>query len=149
MNPNELRMDDGFATFFTLSNIPTVKLYEKEVTPPGYTAGGPIDTTTMRNTALRTAAPRKLKTVSQIKATVAYATVAIEDVRAQIGVNQLVMIHYPDGSIITIWGWLEEFTPGQHTDGTQPTAALTIHPSNRDDTGAEYSPVYTAPVTSS
>jgi hypothetical protein len=149
MNPNQLRQDDGFATFITFANIPTIKFYEKEVTPPGFSAGGPIDTTTMRNTALRTAAPRKLKTVTQIKATVAYATVAIDDARDQIGVNQLVTIHYPDGATMALWGWLEEFMPSNHAEGAQPTATITVHPSNRDDTGAEFTPVYTAPVTSS
>src|SRR5215813_8049687 len=94
---NQLRLDDGFSTIITLSNIPSVRFYEKEVTPPGYTAGGPIDTTTMRNIAYRTQAPRKLKSLSPVSATVAYATEALDDIWPQIGINQLCTVTFPDG----------------------------------------------------
>lgn len=149
MAANDLRLDDGFATFITFANMPTVKIWEKEVTPPGFTAGGPIDTTTMRNTALRTSAPRKLKTLTQVSATVAYATSALAVVNAQIGVNQLITIHYPDGSTLAFWGWLESFTPASNSEGNQPTAAIVVNPSNRDNDGAETAPIYTAPAESS
>jgi len=139
---NQLRLDDGFSTIITLANVPTIKLYEKEVTPPGFTAGGAIDTTTMRNIAYRTMAPRKLKNLTPVSATVAYATESIEDIWAQIGVNQLVTITYPDKSTITFWGWIEEFTPGNHVEGAQPTATLKVQPGMRDDDGEETAPVY-------
>lgn len=142
---NTLRLDDGFATIITLANIPTIKLFEKEVTPPGYSAGGPIDTTTMRNTAYRTMAPRYLKSLTQVTATVAYATDALTDIWAQIGVIQLVTVTYPDGSSLQFYGWIEEFTPGNHTEGEQPTATLTIQPSMRDLNGNEVAPVYNEP----
>lgn len=142
---NQLRLDDGFSTIIELANLPAVKFFEKEVTPPGITAGGPIDTTTMRNTAYRTMSPRQLKSLTKCTATVAYATEALEQVWAQIGVNQLVTVTLPDGSTIEFWGWIEEFTPGNHTEGAQPTAALTIQPSNRDADGAEVAPAYTSP----
>lgn len=141
------RMDDGFATFITLSLDPTIKLWEKDVTPPGITAGGPIETTTMRNTAWRTNAPRKLKTLSQVTATVAYATDAIEPLIAnQIGKNQLVMVTFPDESNFQFWGWVEEFTPATHTDGEQPTANLVVQPSLRNNDGDEVAPVYYDPA---
>jgi hypothetical protein len=141
---NELRLDDGFATFITFENIPTVKLFEKEVNPPGMTANGPIDTTTMRNTAWRTMAPKALKTMPQITATVAYATDAIEVLFAQVGVNQPVVVTLPDGSTVAFWGWIEEFTPGANVEGEQPTATLTIQPSLRNGDGAEVAPAYLA-----
>jgi hypothetical protein len=49
--PSDLRLDDGFSTIITFANAPTIKLYEKEVTPPEIMIGNAIDTTTMRNTA--------------------------------------------------------------------------------------------------
>jgi len=139
------RLDDGFSTIITLENIPTIKLYEKDVTPPGYTAGGPIDTTTMRNIAYRTQAPRQLKSLTQLSATVAYATVAYPDIWAQIGVNQLVTVTFPDESTLSFYGWIEEFTPSTHTEGEQPTAALVIQTGMRDNNGDEVAPLYSDP----
>lgn len=151
MAANEVMLEDGFSTIITLENIPTVKLYEKEVTPPGINGGGPIDTTTMRNTAWRTQAPKHLKSSTPISATVAYATDSYDEILAQIGVNQQMTVTQPDGSTITIWGWLDEFTPGANTEGEQPTATLTFQPSNRnnDEPPVETGPVYTAPEESS
>lgn len=139
---NQLRLDDGFSTFITLENLPTVKLYEKEVTPPSYTAGGPIDTTTMRNLAYRTSAPRKLKGLGKVSATCAYATEALESIWAQIGINQRITITFPDGSEIRFHGWIEEFTPSAHKEGDQPTAVVSIQPGMRDADGAESAPIY-------
>lgn len=142
LEPNQLRLDDGFSTVITLENLPTVRLFEKEVTPPGYTAGGPIDTTTMRNTAYRTMAPRKLKGLSKMQATVAYATEVYDQIWAQIGVVQLIMVHFPDGSSIRFHGWIEEFTPSSHKEGEQPTATIHIQPGMRDPDGNEVPPNY-------
>lgn len=139
------RLDDGFSTIITLENIPTIKLYEKDVTPPGYTAGGPIETTTMRNIAYRTSAPRKLKSLTQLTATVAYATVAYPDIWAQIGINQLVTVTFPDESTISFYGWIEEFTAATHTEGEQPTASLVIQTGMRDNNGEEVAPAYANP----
>jgi len=147
--PSNVRLDDGFSTIITLANIPTVKLYEKEITPPGISAGGPIDTTTMRNITWRTMSPRALKSLTPVSATVAFATEAIPIVQGQIGLNQLVTVTFPDNSTLVFWGWLEEFSIGAMVEGEQPTATLTINPGNVDADGEEVAPVYTAPVLSS
>lgn len=146
MESNQVRLDDGHATIITFANAPTVKLFEKDVTPPGMTAGGAIDTTTMRNTEWRTNAPKKLKTLTAVTATVAFATDAIPVMFAQIGVLQPINIMYPDHAQLDFWGWLDEFTPGAFTEGEQPTATITVQPSNRDAGGAESAPVYSNPV---
>lgn len=142
MPANQVRMDDGFSTIITLANIPTVKLFEKEVTPPGMELGGAIDTTTMRNIEWRTMAPRKLKTLTQVSAVVAYATEAIEQLWAQIGKVQRIQVSYPDESSITFWGWLESFTPASHKEGEQPTASIVVQTGNRNPAGAETAPLY-------
>lgn len=147
--PVDQRLDDGFSTIITFQNIPSVKLYEKEVTPPGITAGGPIETTTMRNVTWRTMAPRALKSLTPVSATVAFATIAIPQVQAQIGINQLITITFPDLSTLVFWGWLEEFTIGAMVEGEQPTATITINPGNIDGDGVEVAPVYTPPDESS
>ena len=53
-----MRIDDGHSTTISFADFPTVKFWEKEVTPPGVDGGGPNDTTTMRNVILRTMAPK-------------------------------------------------------------------------------------------
>lgn len=145
MAANELRLDDGFATYITFENLPAVKLFEKEVNPPGVSGNGPIDTTTMRNSNWRTMAPKVLLTMPQISATVAYATDAIPLLWAQVGINQPIIVTMPDGSTLHFWGWIEEFVPGANVEGEQPTASLTIQPSLRNALGAEVAPAYQGP----
>lgn len=142
---NEVRLDDGFSTTIELENAPTIKLYEKQVTLPAINGGGPIETTTMRNLAYRTRSPKKLKTLGPINAVCAYATEAIPTLFAQIQVNQRIMISFADGSKLTIWGWLEEFTPAAFSEGEQPTATVVFQPSLHDNDGVEVAPDYDGP----
>lgn len=141
--PSSVRMDDGFATLITLANIPTVKIYEKEVTPPGWSGGDAIDTTTMRNTTWRTGAPRKLKSLTQVTAVVAFATEALSSIQAQLNVNQQITVTFPDNSTLQFYGYLAEFTPGRFTEGEQPTATITIRPTLVNNSGVETAPVFT------
>lgn len=143
------RLDDGFSTIITFANIPTVKLFEKEITPPGISAGGPIDVTTMRNITWRTMSPRALKSLTAVSATVAFATNAIPVVQSQLAINQLITITFPDQSTLVFWGWIEEFTIGAMVEGEQPTATITITPGNVNNNDQEVAPVYTPPVESS
>lgn len=138
-----MRIDDGFSTLITFANAPSIKLYEKEVTPPGVSGGGANETTTMRNTALRTMSPKKLKTVTPIKATCAYDPAVYTDIMAQVNVNQLITVKFADNSTIAIWGWLNEFTPGAAKEGEQPTAEISIEPSLQNGSGVETLPVFT------
>lgn len=148
MAANEIRMDDGYQTLITIENLPSVKIYEKEVTPAGLSGGGPIDTTTMRNSAYRTAAPKSLISLTPMNLTVAYASDAYEDIMAQINVNQEIVLTWPDGATLTFYGYIDAFTPGNNVEGEQPTAAMTLVPTlTNPTTGAETAPVYdyTAP----
>ncbi len=108
----------------------------------GLQAGGPIDTTTMRNIAMRTMSPKQLKTLSQLSATVAYASSVMEVIYAQLGVNQRITVTYPDGARYRFWGWLDSFTPGAHVEGEQPTAEIVIQPSNHNNEDEEAAPEY-------
>lgn len=146
MAAHNVRLDDGFSTTIELEGAPTVKLYEKEITPPNISAGGPIETTTMRNLAWRTRSPKKLKAMGAITAVCAYATDAIPVLFAQVGVNQRMTISFADGSWLRIWGWLEEFTPAAFTEGEQPTASVVFQPSMHDNNGIEVAPEYQPPV---
>lgn len=137
------RLDDGHSTFLTFAENSSVKFYEKTVTPPGIKGGGPNDTTTMHNETWRTHAPKKLKTLSEGGASVAYDTAVYTQILAMINVNQLITIHFPDGSTYAFWGWIDEFTPGAIKEGEQPVAEVKMQPSNQNDSDVETNPVYT------
>jgi hypothetical protein len=145
---NTERLDDGHSSTIMFSDDPTIRLFEKEVTPPAFQSGGPIDTTTMRNIRYRTNSPKKLITNGQMSSTVAYATESYPRIQTMLGRNQLVTVLFPDGAHIMFWGWLDSFAPGALAEGAQPTAAVVVQPSNHDDDGNEVAPVYVPPATS-
>ena len=141
------RLDDGFSTTIDFADFPSLGglvMWEKTVTPPGVSGGGANETTTMRNTALRTNAPKKLKSMGEGGATVAYDPAIYTTLFAAVNVNQLITINYPDGSNIQFWGWLDNFEPSEIVEGEQPTADLTFICSNQNAAGEETAPVYNA-----
>ena len=142
------RLDDGFSTTIGFADLPAVKFYEKTITPPGVSGGGENDTTTMLNTTWRTKAPKKLKSLTTSSITVAYDAAVYDDIVGANGINnnQLITITYPDASTFAFYGWIDEFTQNEITEGEQPTAECTIICSNQTDAGVETAPVYTAPV---
>ena len=138
------RIDDGFATLIEFSEDSDIQFWEKEVTPPGVSGGGENDTSTMRNTAWRTRSPKGLKTLSESSLVVAYDPAVYDDVVAMVNVNQQITITFADDSTLTFWGWIDEFKPNACVEGEQPTAEVTIIPSNQDSNGDEIAPVYAA-----
>lgn len=136
------RLDDGFATLITFALKPSVKFYEKTVTPPGRDGGGGNPTFTMRSTKWRTQSPKKLKTMTPMTGKVAYDTVCEGDVDDMINQNQLITVTYPDGSSDDFYGWLDKFIPDEIVEGAQPTATITVEPSMQDADGVETDPVY-------
>lgn len=138
-----MRIDDGFSTIISFAENTSVKFWEKEVTPPGMSGGGPNDTTTMRNTAWRTMAPKKLKTLTPVTLSAAYDPAVYDEVLAMVNVNQLITITFADGSTLAFWGWLDAFTPGAIVEGEQPVAEVSIQPSNQNGSLVETAPVFT------
>jgi hypothetical protein len=106
-------------------------------------AGGANDTTTLRNTTYRTRAPKQLITLTEMSVSVSYDASFYDDILGMIKVNQLITITFPDTSTVAFWGWLDKFIPGPVAEGAQPTADVTIIPSNQNDSGVETAPVYT------
>ena len=135
-------LTDGYKTLITFAGAPSIKLQEIETTPPGVSIGNAIDTTTMRNTAWRTAAPAVLKKLSQVKSTCAYDPTDLANIQAQVGVNQLITVSYPNGSSISFYGFLDSFTPGTNTEGKRPDAAIVIEPTMVNASGVETAPTY-------
>lgn len=139
------RIDDGFPTTLTLTENPNVKFWEKSITPPSLKGGGANDTTTMRNTRVRTKAPRKLLDVGDVAFTAAYDPAVYDDALEMMQVNQLAVINWPDGSAEKVWGWLDSFEPGElTTEGKQPESDWVFIVSNQDNDGDEVLPEYDA-----
>lgn len=139
-------MTDGFPTTIGFAADPTVLFEEKEVTPPGIDGGDPIETATMRNTAWRTRAARKLKTLTESGLSVAYEPAVYTDILLLVNVNTEITITWPNEGTLEFWGYLQRFTPGAIVEGEQPEAEVTIIPTNENDLGAEVAPIYTAPA---
>ncbi len=135
-----MRIDDGFSTLIEFSLNPGVKLWEKEVTPPGMDGGGPNDTSTMRNVTWRTFAHKGLITMTAMTFKAAYDPTVYNQLRAMINKNQQISVTFADGSVLSIWGWLNKFQPGASAEGSQPTADCEFQPSNQDDNGDEAEP---------
>ena len=143
-------MEDGFSTTISFSSselsssdVLTLYMQEKEVTPPGVDGGEKIDVTTMRNTSWRTFAPRNLKTLMEAPINVAWDPGLYDEMNAMINDNQEITITLPDTATIVFWGFVKSFTPGAHVEGLQPMAAVSIEPTNRNAAGAEIAPVIT------
>ena len=137
-------LEDGFATLITFAENSDVLLYEKEVTPPGVDGGGEIDVSTMQNTTWRTKSPKSLKTLAESSLVAAYDVAVYDEIIAMVNVNQSITITFPDSSTLVFWGWIDKFTPGALVEGQQPTADVTIVPSNRNGSDVETAPVYSA-----
>lgn len=138
-------MEDGYQTLVSFAADATVLFEEKTVTPPGVDGGGSTDTTTMLNTLYRTFAPKALITLTESSMTVAYdpETITTEIIANLINVNNLITLTFPDGDTLAFYGWLDKFIPGEHVEGEQPTAEITIVPSNRNASLVETAPVHT------
>lgn len=139
------RMDDGFSTTISFADDSSILFFEKEVTPPGIAGGGAIETSTMLNTTWRTMFPKSLITLTEVSLVVAYDPAVYSDILAMMNSNQLITITFPDGSTLAFFGWVDEFTPNANVEGEQPTANVTIQPSNQDTALVETDPIYTTP----
>lgn len=136
-------LEDGFSTIYTFENAPNILLKELEVTPPGLDSGGPIETFSMRSTKWLTKAPKSLIDMTPGKALCAYDPAILDTIVAQVRINQLITITYPDGDTMAFYGYIDKWIPGSHKHGDRPTAEMTVQPTNEDNDGNEIDPVHT------
>lgn len=144
------RLRDGFKTTITFSgngNLFGVKLFEKKVTPPGIKGGGEVSTTGMRNTAWRTKDPKKLADLSELSLSCAYDPYAYQSIITYMTSgekNCTITVTFPDNHTLTFWGFIDEFTPQELSEGEEPLADVKIIPTNHNnaDPWAEIAPVY-------
>lgn len=140
---------DGYQTkiIFTsasLSSAEEALQFEiKELTPPGVSGGGGIDITTMSNETWRTMAAKALKTLTPLSMVIAYDTELYDGMIDMCNDNQEIFVDFPDDSRLTFWGFVDEFLPNAQVEGEQPTANVTVIPTNYDeDAAAEDGPDY-------
>jgi hypothetical protein len=115
------------------------------ITPPGWDGGGPIDTTSMANNALRTRISKALITMTEMPFTVQYDPILVISLIPFINLNQQISILFPDDSIVTFWGWFNDWKPGENKVDELPVAACSVVPSNQDNNLVEQLPTYLAP----
>lgn len=134
-------MFDGHSTTIAFAADSNVQFEVKELTPPSVVGGGPINVTTMENSAWRTMFPKSLKEMGPGSLVVAYDPAFYAEAVAMVNVNQLITVTFPDASTLAFYGWIDEFTPNNNQEGEQPSANITIQPSQLDGANAETGPV--------
>lgn len=143
---------DGFSTTFTFTDpagtlavaggIPvppggatgtgpgTLYIQERDFTPPGLAGGGSIETSTMRNSRLRTFAPKSLKTLTEMSGACMYDPYALFQVFTAINIVLLFAVLFPDAATMSFYGWFDELTPQSHKEGDFPLANFKVIPGN-------------------
>jgi len=137
------RLRQGYPTTIDLTGA-DVTFWEKTVQPPGIDGGEPIDTTTMRNDAVRTAAPHVLYSLTPLNCNVAYDPTVYDSILGAINDNDEFVVTFPDEGTLTFWGYLKSFIPQELTQDDEPMAAIVIVPTNINASGVETIPVVAA-----
>lgn len=145
--PDGTKLGDGFCARLEFSANSTVSVWEKTIKPPGISAGGAVDTTTMLNTSWRTMSPKRLKTATEMSVKGGYDPKIKDDLIALIGVNQQITTWFPDGSKVVVWGFIDDASFDDLTEGEMPMVTLKIVPTNQNSSGAETAPDYVVPTT--
>ena len=142
-------LTDGFPTRVTFSSADsgeTLYFKEKEVTPPGIDTGEMNDVSNMQNTAWRTFAFRKLKTLLESGMVCHYDPAFLDGILSMIGENQAIQITFPDDSFWVFWGGIRSFVPSASVEGQPPTAQVQLGVTNHDGLngalGNEVQPTY-------
>lgn len=137
-------LEDGFSTTVAFALIPTASLFEKTVDPPGIDGGEAVPISTMLNTTWRTFTSRELKSMTPMRIVAAYSSKCYSELVSIINVEGSITIHFPDGSKVDFYGYLQSFEPQTVAEGVQPEAVCIITPTNRDPVAkVEQGPVWT------
>lgn len=123
--------DEGYQSLVTFAADTDLDFWETSVGAPGIDGGDPVPTTTMHNTALRTLAPRQLKTLTPFQVQGKFGSGTIDQVYALINVNGWITVKWPDGTTYSFVGYLKSFTPGQAQEGNPLEGTIEIVPTNQ------------------
>ncbi len=139
---DDLYMMNGHPTLITFPLAGGLHLFEHTLDPIGWSGGGPIDVTSMRNVDYRTQSPKDLFTVLASGVKTFYLPSMLDAYIDIMLENQLIVITWPTGDTVSFWGWIEEFKPETMEEGKAPMADVKIEVSNLNNSGAETGPVF-------
>jgi hypothetical protein len=100
-----------------------------------------LDATCLSNSTWTTKKPSLLKDVPDLSFTAKFDPAELAGIRGEVGVNQLLVLTYPDASTDTFWGYLQDFTPDAGAVSTVWEMSGTIVVSNMNGSDVETGPV--------
>lgn len=136
VTPVGAKMLDGYQSLITCRADTDISFWEKSVKPFGADGGDKVDTTTMHNVTHRTFTSRGLITATPAAAKVAYDARVLDQIYAIINVETTWTILFPSSAQWSFYGFLKSFEPDELSEGNQPTASITIEPTNTDPTSS-------------
>ena len=142
-DPSGIKMKNGYRMLVTLGNVASAPFWEVSVKPPGVDGGDEIDTTTMHNDEWRSKAPRALKDLTNSSTKAAYDPKIWNTILSQVNVPQVITFLWPNGDLLSFYGFLKKWEPSDLTEGEMPTNDFEIVATNEDPaTGAEVAPLF-------
>ena len=132
--PGGIPLQDGYQTLIGLTLAPTIRFWEKTVTPPGVDGGDSIDRTTMHNIDWKTKGARSLKDMTDITCTANYDPAVHTDIEAAINREDTITIVFADGTTIAMFGYLQKFESNDVQEGETPECTITFVITNWDPT---------------
>ncbi len=135
--PAGRKLPEGWNSKITPASLPTISLWEIEVTPPERDGGPRIKTTTMHNTGVHTYEPQSLQDLKEWTVRAAYDPNVRNQIKTMINVKDTYTIKYWDGSTEAMYAYLQKMTPQAIKIGDMPVADFTFAPTNVDSSLAE------------
>lgn len=135
--------DDGLSTKITFSSVPTLQVWEKELTALGVEGGEPIPISNMFNAAWHTFAPRTLKKLKPIKVKAFFDINAWPTLLIQVNKKQVITLLFPNGATLCFFGFLYDLGEPTFVEGQPAMVDASIVPTNWDHTNnVEAAPVF-------
>lgn len=128
VTPTGSFFDEGYQSLITHASDPNLSFWETIVGAPGIDGGDPVPTTTMHNVAVRTLAPRHLKSHTPFQVQGKFNGNTIDEVYALINVNGWITITWPDETNYSFPGYFKSFTPNQAQEGNPLEGTLEVVP---------------------
>lgn len=101
-----------------------------------------IDVTTLSNVAAKTKVLGKLKEHEDFSITVLMDPTKVHN--SSFSANELITLAFPSAGSLAIWGAVSGVAPGDLVVGDKPTTELTITVTNRNGSGVETVPAFSA-----
>lgn len=134
-------LKDGHPTRIAFG-VGTSEFGEVEVTPPEVDGRGGIDMTSMRNNNWTTMAPKSLKQLNALTARILFDPIMYSRAFTLINKNRSQQVTFPDGGILSFWGWWNKFTPEGMSTDNRPISVVEVQPSNLNQQCQEDGPSY-------